>query len=292
MTSCILRNDALRVEILPEAGGGVLRFDALRGEERVPVFRPGTAEAALREPKTLGCYLLVPWSNRIGHGQFPFGGNTVHVPRTRNDEPYPLHGHGWLQPWQLVQASHEAAELVCLHDDAEPFFYTATLRYALRDTSLHIALTVRNEGSSLPFGLGLHPFLPRTADVRLHAPATGMWRAGPDHLPLALEALPDAADFRESRTLAADVAINHGFEGWPGQAQIVWPARGLALDIAAETSRYVLYTPVAQDVFCFEPVDHPINAHNLPGAVQDHGLTVLDTGQSLRRHFQFTVHNL
>ena len=51
----------------------------------------------------------------------------------------------------------------------------------------------------------------------------------------------------------------------------------------------MLYTPAEYDFFCFEPVDHTINAHNLPGLPQDHGLTILGTGQSLQRGYQFTV---
>jgi len=59
--------------------------------------------------------------------------------------------------------------------------------------------------------------------------------------------------------------------------------------VSATTSRYVLYTPAQYDFFCFEPVDHTINAHNLPGQPQDHGLTILGTGQSLQRGYQFIV---
>jgi len=104
-----------------------------------------------------------------------------------------------------------------------------------------------------------------------------------------LQALSSEADFRELRMLETNAAINHSFEGWDGRAEIVWPSRRTSVQIAADTSRYVLYTPASHDFFCFEPVDHAINAHNLPGLPQDHGLTILGTGQSLQRRYQFTV---
>lgn len=299
MSTFRLENGVLRADVVPGAGGGLLRFDALRGGssegDAIPVFRPARLDDALREPKALACYPLVPWSNRIGGGRFVFQGRTIEVPRTRDDEPYPLHGHGWLMPWHPVAQGETFIELAAMVDSDGPYRYLALQRYTLAGNTLQIALTVRNEGMPLPFGLGLHPFFPRTRDVRLHAPATGMWQAAPDHLPTVLHAPPEDADFRKLRPLAAGADIDHSFEGWDRRAEIVWPDRRLSLAISADTSRYVLYTPVEQEFFCFEPVDHAINAHNLPGAScaqQDHGLTVLGTGQSLQRSYQFTVTSL
>lgn len=290
MPTLRLENGVLRAEVLPEAGGGLLRFDLLRDGNVVPIFRPGEADAALRDPRTLACYPLVPWSNRIGGGRFSFQGQTIEVPRTRDDEPYPLHGHGWLMPWEVVSQTDTSVELAAMVDHGgRPFRYQAVQRYTLAGNMLDIGLTVRNEGAPLPFGLGVHPFFPRTPDVRLLACATAMWQSGPDYLPTDLQAPSVDADFCKLRKLEARAAINHSFEGWDGHAEIVWPSRRMSMQIAADTSRYVLYTPAEYDFFCFEPVDHAINAHNLPGLPQDHGLTVLDTGQSLQRSYQFTV---
>jgi hypothetical protein len=69
------------------------------------------------------------------------------------------------------------------------------------------------------------------------------------------------------------------FDGWPGRARIAWPARGVALEIEADMDYFILYIPAGRDLFCFEPVDHPINAHNLPGRP---GLTVVAPGATLR----------
>ncbi|MRT01561.1 aldose 1-epimerase [Ralstonia pickettii] len=289
MPTLQLENGTLRGEVLPEAGGGLLRFDLLHDGDVAPIFRPGTAEAALHDPRALACFPLVPWSNRIGGGRFPFRGRTIEVPRTRGDEPYPLHGHGWLMPWHPVSQTATSVELAAMVDHGRPFRYLALQRYALAGNTLNIALTVRNEGSPLPFGLGVHPFFPRTPDVQLRAGATAMWQSAPDNLPTVLNAPSADADFRKLRKLDPSAAINHSFEGWDGRAEIVWPSRRVSVSITADTSRYVLYTPVAYDFFCFEPVDHAINAHNLPGLPQDHGLTILGTGQSLQRSYQFTV---
>ena len=49
------------------------------------------------------------------------------------------------------------------------------------------------------------------------------------------------------------------------------------------------YAPPGADFFCFEPVDHAINAHNLPGGAAANGLTVLVPGQTLQRQVTFSV---
>ena len=59
--------------------------------------------------------------------------------------------------------------------------------------------------------------------------------------------------------------------------------------MAADADAYVLYTPPGEDFFCFEPVDHPINAVNLPGGATAHGMTLLAPGERLTRRFAFTV---
>ncbi|MEX3820702.1 aldose 1-epimerase, partial [Paraburkholderia sp. BR14262] len=52
------------------------------------------------------------------------------------------------------------------------------------------------------------------------------------------------------------------------------------------------YTPPGADFFCFEPVDHPINAVNLTGGGDAHGMTVLAHGERLVRRFSFTVERM
>ena len=125
MPTLQLENGTLRAEVLPEAGGGLLRFDLLRDGDVAPIFRPGTAEAALHDPRALACFPLVPWSNRIGGGRFPFRGRTIEVPRTRGDEPFPLHGHGWLMPWHPVSQTATSVELAAMVDHGRPFRYLA-----------------------------------------------------------------------------------------------------------------------------------------------------------------------
>jgi aldose 1-epimerase len=96
-------------------------------------------------------------------------------------------------------------------------------------------------------------------------------------------------DFSEGRELPSGW-INNAFLGWDGRANIVWRDRNLALEVKAEPPLEVciVYSPSAEaDFFCFEPVMHPVDAHNLPGSPQANGLVILQPQASLSATCQF-----
>jgi aldose 1-epimerase len=112
-----------------------------------------------------------------------------------------------------------------------------------------------------------------------------VWLENTRHLPT--ERVPIASrpewDFESFRSLPADW-INNGFVGWNGRATILWEDRGLALDVEAQPplTSYLLYSPSATaGFFCFEPVSHAVDAHNLPPGPEAHGLVVLKPGRAL-----------
>ncbi|RDU94648.1 aldose 1-epimerase [Trinickia dinghuensis] len=285
-----LANEQLRVDVAPALGGGMTRFD-WHGDGSVPtpIFRGCPSAQADTDPNALACYPLVPYSNRIGGARFQFEGREFVVPRNRTSEPLPIHGDGWLRAWRVVERGDTHATLALERERAKPYAYRATLRYALDDATLSVTLAVENAGSEpMPFGLGLHPFLARDGDTRLSAAADGLWVPGPDWLPVRHVPVPPAWTFGVAYPLP-DALVNHAFTQWSGRAAVVWPRKRLSLTIEGDADYYVLYTPPGEDFFCFEPVDHPINAVNLPGGACEHGMTVLAPGETLEREFRFTV---
>lgn len=289
MREISLRSAHLHADILPGVGGGLARLDLERDGVRHAVLRglaPGT-ESPL--PGQLACFPLVPWSNRIAPDGFEFEGRMVRPAANRTGEPCPIHGHGWQQSWRVEEQSDSQVLLAFDHQDDATFSYRAQLCYRLRGAALQVELEVRNDASvPMPFGLGLHPWMERDSDVTLRAPALSAWRRGADGLPVGEMALPAEWDFAAGRPLPAGL-VDNVFSGWRGAAQITWPGKGITLDIASNMDYYILYAPVDGKFFCFEPVDHLINAHNLAGGPAANGLTVLAPGQSLRRYVTFTV---
>jgi aldose 1-epimerase len=285
-----LADDVAEVVVLPSLGAGLARYDFIGRGRREPLFRP--AEAGEASPFALANILLVPWSNRISGGGFHFANQFHPLEPNAPDEPFPIHGNGFLSAWSVGERGPTRAVLSLVSDGPGPFRYQAKAIYALCNGALTMSLSARNRGeAALPFGLGFHPWLPRSADLVVEAGARGVWLEDASHLPagrLPISARPDW-DFSSLRPLP-DAWINNVFEGWNGRARLAWPDRRLTLDVAAseELSRYVLYSPSRDaDFFCFEPITHPVDAHNLEGGPIAHGLAVLSPGAELHVSCRF-----
>jgi aldose 1-epimerase len=286
-----LRNGSLHAEIVASVGGGLARLDWLKGGAAQPVLRALEPGPGASPPTTsqLACFPLLPWSNRIGSGGFMFDGTAIALTPNRAGEPCPIHGDGWQYPWSVHAQSATGVSLSLDRRHGTPFSYHAQLRYILLDSALRVSLEVTNTGkTALPFGLGLHPWLERSGEVMLRARARSTWTRGADGLPVEETAVPAHWDFSAARGLPQD-AVDNVFCGWDGQAEVFWPESGISLSIAADMSYYILYAPPGASFFCFEPVDHAINAPNLPGGAAHNGLTVLRPGQALQRQVTFKV---
>ena len=149
-----------------------------------------------------------------------------------------------------------------------------------------MALWLRNVGPEpLPFGLGFHPWLVRTPETLLEAKAERVALEGPDHLPTGEASVSSRPEWNFAAPRALPAAwINNAFLDWNGHASVFWPERALALDIVAEPplSTCIVYSPAGGcGFFCFEPVSHPVDAHNLPGGPQGNGLVILAPDEAI-----------
>ena len=133
-------------------------------------------------------------------------------------------------------------------------------------------------------GIGLHPYFVRDAATALACRSTAVWLGDAEVLPIERVDVPPHWDFSTLRRVD-DVDLDNCFDGWDGRATIVWPNRGLRLELSAsEPFRHaVIYVPPQRPYFCVEPVSH---ANGQVGA------SLLAAGETLAGEIAFRLSNL
>ena len=266
--------------VSPREGAAILRYDALRpGRAPTPLVKPSTG------PMKFGSQLLVPWSNRISGGGFEFEGRFHALEPNVEGEPFPLHGDGFQRPWRLTRRSGTEMELVLENGAIGPYRYHASVRYALEDGALAADLTVENRATiRLPYGLGFHPWFPRSPHTLLQASARRVWLEDERHLPTAVVSLTSRPDWDFSQAaLLPRTWVNNAFVGWDGRASITQPDDDITVmvDTLSTLNVFVLHSPARDaDFFCFEPVSHTVDAHHTGG------LDTLEPGGLITAHMR------
>ena len=290
-----IENDEALVEVLPALGGSLAAFDLKRAAERLPVFRRWSGES--ESPRTFSCIAMVPFFARISGGGITWDGTFYPIARNDPEDTHPLHGDGWQSPWDVTERAPDRASLQLRSRAIPPFDYLATLTYILSGSILEIRLSIRNCAERpVPYGMGVHPWFPRTPDVTLQAKASGTWLPQPPLLPTKVEPdpLPPAWDFSRPRQLPKEF-IDNSFSGWDGKARIEWPGQQYVATIEADPAIELshLYAPGPEvPIFCFEQITHMIDAFNQPGPPEATGLRVLAPGEETGMWARFRAEQL
>lgn len=270
-------------------GGAII--DAFHGD--TPLLRPyPNASDTEIAPLKCGSFPLVPFGNRLAKNRFTFNGNTYHLDANTDFDPLYIHGDGWLSDWNIEEQSEEHI-LMSIDWVGDIYSYRTKQLYKVSEHGFSIDLEIENLADiQMPFGLGHHPFFPLTKNTTLKMSATSYWTEKSDHLPDTREPIPAELDFSNGAKLPKRW-INNGFEGWSGVATIEWGEEGVALEIHAPGfQNFFIYRPHYYDeeigespFFCFEPMTHKANGHNLKNG----DMTVLARGEKLKRDMEFKV---
>lgn len=288
--------------LVPTLGGGVAAWqidDPCGGSERVDLWRPW--DGAMPDLYQLASFAMVPWSNRISGGGFSHRGQFHSIRPNRRGEPYPIHGDGWLQPWELSQPAADTLQMTLRSQSFEgnPYDYECVQTFRLVECGLDQSVLVQHRGAQpLPYGLGLHPWFPRTPSTRISAPVQGVWLSGADPLPTAwTDQYPPGWNLNAGVSAHGSL-IDNAYTGWGGAARIEWPEWGLQLtahmpdfaqDGGAARHYCLIYRPTHGPAFCFEPITQPIDAFHQPGQP---GLRTLAQGQTLSMNVQWRYSRL
>lgn len=294
-----LHHASQHLGLVPSLGGSVAAWqidDPQDATARIDLWRPWDGNTP--DLYQMASFAMVPWSNRISGGGFEHAGQFHPMQPNRAGEPYPIHGDGWLQPWVLSQPAPDTLVMTLRSTcfDGNPYDYEAVQTFRLVDGGLDQDVQVRHLGAQpLPYGIGVHPWFPRTPATRITAPVQAVWLCGDDPLPTEhTTQFPPGWDLNNGASAHGDL-IDNGYTGWGGTAQIDWRERGLKLtarmpdfdkDGGADQHYCLVYRPPQGPAFCFEPITQPIDAFHLPGQP---GLRVLEQGEACALRVQWRV---
>ncbi|HTS21971.1 MAG TPA: aldose 1-epimerase [Casimicrobiaceae bacterium] len=275
-----------RVLLAPEVGGAIAAYE---WNGAAVLRRAGPGALSRGDVRGLASYPLIPFSNRIAQATLRWRGAEYALARYLPGHPHAIHGNGWQRAWEVVERSARHAVLELAHDAAGPralewpFAYRARQSFELARDALALCLAIENTGKgAFPFGLGWHPFFPRSSATRLAFDATGVWRTDATQLPVRFEPVPAPWSFSAPRAIGA-TALDHCFAGWRPPARLRWPETGIAASIAADAacSYLFVYVPPGADYLAVEPVTHMTDAFNRADAgAAETGTRVLAPGES------------
>jgi aldose 1-epimerase len=279
----------LRLELSPSIGGAISAFEWNGDDCAGPILR----DCNSRLENVLGAcsFPLVPFVNRIRGGRFTFRGREVVLRPNMGGDPSPLHGQGWLNPWQVEQLDGVSAVLTYRHEAGEwPWAYEARQAFALDENALSIRLTCRNTTDEpMPCGLGQHPYFPCGSETRIDTQVTDVWTIDEHVLPV--EKVSAEGHYDLSDRLVCGQGLDHGFGGWGGEARLTDPAWPYDLRLSSPTAKFCqLYSPEGGGIFVAEPVSHANAALNAPE--QDWpalGMQVLESGEAMHLDMRLEV---
>jgi aldose 1-epimerase len=289
-----IRNTLLSALLWPKLGGTVAAFRLETEDGPVDLMRAATPAAiATSDARETACFPLFPFSNRVSGGVFEFRGRRVALSPNMLPHPNPLHGQGWRSTWQVGNRADSFAELFLEYDAGEwPWAYTALQRFDLVHGRLDVSLSLLNRSESvMPCGIGIHPYFPRTNDVRFTAALPTVWLGRGESNGQYEAAVPEAWNFEGGRLLA-ELELDHCFSGWNGAARLDWPSRGVSVEISASSNldKLVLFTPAGQDYVCVEPASNASDAFLLDAqGVAGTGTVLLEPGERCMGRVSFAA---
>lgn len=284
-----LEHDGFAVDVAPERGASLSRLDWRHpdGDARPLFRRADPADVADRggSLSKLGHFLMLPFANRIDAARFEFEGETVTMPLNRPEQACAIHGFSRARPWRVTERS---ASRVVLEDRYTPgetlYDYRAWIEIEIAGGAVALGVGVENCGKRLPYGFGLHPWLPADDETTLRFDAETTFAPDERTFPIAAEAPSAETGWREATPIRARLGLDRAYAGWSGAAEIRHPRAGYALGVTGEDAfaRNVhIYCAPDRPFWCVEPVTHVTDVVNRRDFAPYGDMSVLDEGDRL-----------
>jgi aldose 1-epimerase len=288
-----LQAGKLALSVAPQIGGSIASFTTQTDQGDVDIFRPlKVFDCDPRHVLGMGCFPLVPYSNRILDGKFYGLDGVIEIPNNCKPDTNPCHGTGWQTSWNVLDVTSNSAILELEPDYNHPLHYRARQVLHLTPDALEITLSVKNLCSiTFPVGLGLHPYFPGKTEAVITAQIPNEWVLDQESMPLHCRKNADLDAFLSGKT-ARSLKEMSAYSDWQASAKITWPSRNVSVTIATQpnVSHLLMWAPPEEDFFCVEPVSHAIDGFNLAHEGHENvGGFMLANGETYSREFIFTI---
>jgi aldose 1-epimerase len=169
------------------------------------------------------------------------------------------------------------------YEQAEwPFNYRVIQFIQLENEILKMELKIINQSdSTMPTGLGFHPYFSRTPQSRVSAKVGKMWATDNEIMPTKLVDAPISLN-SSNGIKVNDFQLDNCLIDFQQKAIIYWPEwQSKVTIIASDNCPFlVIYSPKSEDFVCLEPVTHSTDAVNLAAKGQlNTGLVSLPSNQ-------------
>jgi aldose 1-epimerase len=279
----------LRLTLSPSIGGAISNFEWTERERSRPILRK--CHSPIEKVLDAGSFPLVPYVNRIRGGCFMFAGRKIRLEPNMPGDPSPLHGQGWLNPWNVDRQDTTSAVLSYRHVPGEwPWSYEARQEISLDERGVSITLSCRNTSDSpMPCGLGQHPYFNCGPQTRIETHVECAWTIDDKVLPV--EKVPAEGRYDLKNRAICGQGLDNGFGGWGGEARMTdsdWPYE---LRLSSPQAKFFqIYSPSTGGIFVAEPVTHANAALNAPEAQWDQlGMRIVDPGQAMNLEMRLDV---
>jgi aldose 1-epimerase len=261
-----LENKNIVVEVAPACGGSITRFDYKYNNINIPIFRR-CDDDLINQFSALGasCFPLLPYSNRLRHGEFMVERKSYHHKLNCLPEIHSSHGDAWMRPWGIINASDDHIEMHLQAKDDQPIKYAATQIIQLEKDAISIRIKITNKDLILaPFGIGIHPYFPRTPDSQLMCDLASEWTLDNDLMPVQL--VPNPIKEQMKNGILVDKLPTEGaFNSSSTDAYISLQSNQffVKMETKPKMQHAILWCPAGQSFFCYEPVSHMIDGFNM-----------------------------
>ena len=258
-----LQSGDIRLEVCPAAGGSITKF-SVEGQD---ILRPASEEAIeQRDPGLMSAFPMVPYCNRIANGLFWFEGRQIQLEKNFEPELCSIHGLGWQRAWSVEHKSMALLKLSYDHDGHDwPWKFYSEQCFRLEPDRLNYELSISNaDSSTMPAGLGLHPFFFEQRLARMSCLFQGRWQCNSEGLPNHFVVRVEPDQFDGSKTMS-EFDLDHVYTSLNSDICLKWDNHkyGLSLLKSDGNFAYVVYSPPEGDFFCVEPVSHLPNVINM-----------------------------